>query len=316
MSEDSFEIWMRRMGKKTICTKSAIWFDQGFGVVQAFPYIDQIVPSDAERQFLLKKEKKLAIRYSAPLSGKFGKISYHIVWDKPVIDIDTMSAKVRYDIKTGLKYATYQPIPMQKIIDEGWEARRQTIERQGRRDAESEKEWKKMWSAALGIEDFEAWGTIRSGELIASIITLRYRDIAYILYQQSKTKHMKYGINNAMAYEFTKQKLEERSVSKVFYGMQSLDAPSSVDQFKTRMGFSVVPVRQCIELSPSLRLLSNNVLITLFTYVESKVIKTAFLNKVNGMLGFYNEGKMKDEEQELSPLLTDEILHNALVNRT
>lgn len=315
MIEDSFESWMRRMGKQTIRTKSAIWFEQGFGVVQAFPYIDQIVLTDEEKKYLLINKKKLAIRYSTPLSEKYGKISYHVIWDKPTIDIDKMSAKVRYDIKNGLKYATINPISMQKIVDEGWEARRQTIERQCRIDSESEKEWKKMWSAALGIDDFEAWGAIRSGELIGSIIALKYKEIAYILYQQSQTEHMKYGINNAIAYKFTKQKLESGSVRKVFYGMQSLDAPSSVDQFKTRMGFSIVPVRQCIALSPPIEFLSNKISMNLLTYAESRGIKAALFKKVNGMLRFYNEGKMIDREQTISPLLADESLHGTIMEK-
>ena len=48
-------------------------------------------------------------------------------------------------------------------------------------------------------------------------------------YQQSLTAHLRFGVNNALAFAFTRNALSRPGIEKLFYGLESLDASWDVD---------------------------------------------------------------------------------------
>jgi hypothetical protein len=92
--------------------------------------------------------------------------------------------------------------------------------------------------------------------------------------------------------------LSRSSVNMIFYGLHSLDAPPSVDEFKFRMGYSARPVRQRVVFHPALRPLFNPASHTLLAWILHLNPGSPSIAKAEGMLRFYLNGKRPLEQQD------------------
>jgi hypothetical protein len=126
---------------------------------------------------------------------------------------------------------------------------------------------------------------------VASIIAFTCDDCCTILYQQSATNYLAYGVNNALCYVFTHDMLSRPGITSLFYSLHSLDAPASVDKFKFRMGYRAKPVRQ--------RVVFQTWLVPVFNRVSHAGVRqlrrwrpgNPTLAKAEGLLRFYLEGQ-------------------------
>jgi len=148
------------------------------------------------------------------------------------------------------------------------------------------------------LPGFEAWGAVKQDKLVASIFTYINDGIASILYQQSLTNHLKFGINNTLVYAFVNDILNNRRASKIFYGLHSLDAPSSVDEFKFRMGFKAKPVRQKVVINPLIAPFFNYFSYKCVNMAHNTVPGNRTLAKAEGLIRFYLHGKLSLNNQE------------------
>ena len=85
--------------------------------------------------------------------------------------------------------------------------------------------------------------------------------------------------------------LAREGVSGIFFTLHSLDAPESVDEFKFRMSFTAIPVRQRVVFHPLLQPFvssrtHNGVVRLLQRWPDSP-----FLAKAEGMMRFYLAGR-------------------------
>jgi hypothetical protein len=159
-----------------------------------------------------------------------------------------------------------------------------------------------------GLPGFESWGAveIQSGKLVSSLLAFTCDHCCNILYQQSRTDYLRLGVNNALTYVFTNEVLKRNGISEVFYGLHSLDAPASVDDFKFRMGFTAKPVRQRVAIHPWIA--------PLFNRVSQQAVRTLWklkpgacsLAKVEGMIRFYREGKLPLDQQQWPEALSEQ----------
>src|SRR5690606_29934136 len=130
-----------------------------------------------------------------------------------------------YDVRKGLDYATYEQISLRQLATDGWDIREDTLIRQDRESAEKRDWWMNLCKSAENLPGFEAWGVINEGKLIAGLLAFTCNDVFYILYQQSLADHLRYGINNALAYSVSRDAISRPNIKQVFYGLHSLDAP-------------------------------------------------------------------------------------------
>ena len=224
------------------------------GYSRLSPIINSSHPSEAELRQVFRRGRALALRYSAPLTSPVGKLSYHVVYANPVYGLDQVSRQSRQNVCKGIAYAGIEPISFTRLAGrEGWALRQETLVRQGRTKAETEAWWKRLCLSAKGLPGFEAWGASHGGKLVAALIAFRTGDCILMAYQQSLTAHMRFGVNNALAFVFTQEALARPGVKKLFYGLESLDASWEVDEFKLRMGYSLETVRQRVVFHPALR---------------------------------------------------------------
>jgi hypothetical protein len=234
------------------------------------------------------------------LENPVGVISYHVIYDGSSYTFENLSKKVRHDVKKGIDYAKIEPVTFDTLSIEGWDLRLDTLRRQGREKAEPKSWWNKLCLAANGLEGFEAWAAISNNKLVASLIAFTDVQDGYcsILYQQSATDALKYGVNNALAFEFINNVLSRGKADKIFYGLHSLDAPSSVDEFKFRMGFWAYPVRQRVAFNPSIRFLANPYSYQLIKLISRIFSRNSKFSKLEGLLRFYLQGKLPLDLQE------------------
>jgi hypothetical protein len=304
MNADIFAEWLRRQGYRVVRTSSSHWYEAGPRVYQAFPYHREIDPPEEELLELLCAHRAIALRYSTPLLASQGKISYHVVYEGSSFDLATLPRQARQNTCKGLNYAQIEPIPLARLASEGWALRLESLARQGRTHAESEAWWRRVCLSAQDLPGFEAWGAIHNGELVASFLAFTCDNCYTLPYEQSATSHLEYRVNNAIFYSVTHIALERPGISKVFLCLQSLDAPTSVDEFKFRMGYTPYPVRQRVVFHPWLAAALNQGSYALVKQLVGWFAYNPALPKIEGMLRFCLEGKCSLSEQTWPSCLT------------
>jgi hypothetical protein len=298
MNAETFAEWLRRQGYRVVQTPSSYWYEASPRVYQAFPYHWTVEPAEGELRGLLMKHNAIALRYSAPLTSPRGKVSYHVVCQDRDYDLAGLRRQARQNVRRGLRYAKVEPIPMSRLATGGWALRKDSLERQGREGAETEAWWRRLCESAEDLPGFEAWGALHDGELVASFLAFRCDDCFTLPHEQSATDHLQYRINNAIFYAITQEAFQRPEVTEVFFCLQSLDAPESVDRFKFHMGFTPKPVRQRVVFHPLLAPFFNRASHGLLKRRLEGDSQEPILSKVEGMVRFYLDGKRPANEQD------------------
>lgn len=288
---ESFVEWLTRQDLRVVRTDSSFWYEAGPRIYQAIPYHRIIDPPWAELRGLLRDHRAIGLRYSSPVDAAEGRLGYHVINANKNYDLAQLSKKARYDVRQGLAYAVVEPISFSRLAMEGWSLRGHTLERQGRTAAETLAWWQCLCGSAENLPGFETWAAIHEGKLVASLIACTIDDCCSILYQQSLTDALPFGVNNALTYCFTKAALARPGVAKVFYGLSSLDAGESVDKFKFRMNYVAQPTRQRVVFHPWIRWLANGMSQRLLMTAKRRLPERSAISKAEGMVRFYVEGK-------------------------
>lgn len=304
MNAELFTEWLRRQGYRTLRTASSFWYEASPHVYQAFPYHWLIQPSEDELNSLFRDGRALALRYSAPVGAAQGKLSYHVICEGGY-GLESLSRQARQNTKRGLKYADVQTIPFERLAQDGWLLRQDTLARQGRTGAENEMWWRRLCACAQDVPGFEAWGAIHDGALVASFLGFTCEDWYLLPYEQSATSHLSFRVNNAIFYAVTREVLQRPGIRRVFFCLQSLDAPCSVDEFKFRMGYTAWPVRQRVVFHPRLVWLCNNTSHRAVKHLADCFSSRMIFAKAEGMLRFYLEGLRPVAEQNWPETLID-----------
>ncbi|MBK7917810.1 MAG: hypothetical protein IPJ94_16410 [Chloroflexi bacterium] len=306
MSADVFAQWLRRQGHHVVRTTSSYWHSQGPRVYQAFPYHWIVEPSELELRGLLQEQKAIGLRYSTPCHAPVGKISYHVTYEEEAYRLEDLPKKARYDVRKGLAGVSIEPISFSRLATDGWRLRTETLERQGRYGAESQAWWQRLCIGADDLPGFETWGVLIEGQLAASLIAFTCDDTCLILYQQSQTVFLSHGVNNALTYEFTREAVARPQIRQIFYGLHSLDAPESVDQYKFRMRYIAKPVRQRVVFHSLLKPLFGNTSYRSVRWLMDRQPQRTALPKVEGMMRFYLEGQRPLTEQSWPEALLEQ----------
>jgi hypothetical protein len=297
MNAEIFAKWWRRQNYQVVRTPSSYWVNLGLGVFQAFPYHWQIQPSDAELTGLLKAHRGIGLRYSTYLKEPEGCISYHAVFESEAYDLNLLGSKTRRNVRRGLERCRVEPISFQRLAEEGWRIHLDTLQRQGRKVKVTPSHWTGLCQAAADLPGFTAWGAMVGSELAASVITFQMHDCGYMLFQQCLRDYLTAHVNNALIFEVTRATLGQAGIKSILYGLHSLDASPSVDEFKFRMSYEAKPVRQRVVFHPWLRPLFNGITHSLVRRLLARFPGNPILAKGEGMIRFHREGKRPLTEQ-------------------
>jgi hypothetical protein len=309
MNAENFSEWQRRQRHKVIRTKSSYWYEEPRHIIQAFPCHWVITPSEREIRDLMLKNRIIALRYSTTLESTIGKISYHIVQNTPP-DIKKIRRVTQKQIGKGLSSCKIRQVSMACLATEGWELQQDTLIRQGRKKCMCQENWRSLCESAEGIPGFETWGAYVDDELAACLLSVKIDDTCQVLYSLSQQKYFHLFVNHALFYYFTQEKFNEEGIKSVFFTVQSLDAPKSVDDFKFRMGFQPISVRQRVVFHPLLRPFVNKVSHNFVCLFLGWFPDSPILPKAEGMIRFYLEGRMPAEKQEIPDCVDLQKINN------
>ena len=297
MNAEIFSEWFKQQGYPVFRTKSTYWHKAGPRVYQAFPYHWIIKPTGEETNRLLKFGHNICLRYSTPIESSFGQISYHAVLEDSNYGFENLGKWSRKNVRKGLKKCFIEPISFQRLANEGWLLQLDTLDRQGRKIELERSSWVKRCLVAGNLPGFEAWGAISGGKLAASVITFQMEDCAYMLYQQCLRQYLRYNANNALSFFVSRELMKRSYVKQILYGLHSLDAPASVDEFKFRMGYKSKPVRQMVVFHPWVEPFVKNKIHNILKRFQKKLPGNPILDKAEGMVRFYLQGKLPIEKQ-------------------
>jgi hypothetical protein len=297
LDAEHFAEWYRRQGHRVIRTEHSYWFDAGPRVYQAFPFGWLIEPSDEELNSLMLKNGVLSLRYSTPLEAPIGKVSYHVTLSNPYT-LESLRSQARNAVRRGLAHCVIEQVPFKRLAGEGWKLQRDTLDRQGRSGSMSESLWSKVCLSAVGLDGFEAWSAIVEGALAAALIICRIDDTFYVPYAFSHRKYLDLYVNNALFFSVSCNLLAREGINEIFFTVQSLDAPKSVDDFKFRMGFNAIAVKQKVVFNPLLKPLIGKSMHKAVTALMKHYPDKASLAKAEGMIRFYLHGNLSLDQQE------------------
>lgn len=299
MNADVFAEWFRRQKYKVVKTPSSYWVEFGPRIFQAFPYHWIIDPTDTELNGLLKNNGALGLRYSTRISALYGAISYHALYDAKSYNYENLGKWARKNTRRGLSHCSVEQISFKRLATDGFALQIDTLARQGRKLDIEKSVWVERCLSAEDLSGFEAWGAIVDGCLAASVITFRMNDWCYMLYQQCHRDYLAMHVNNALSFVVTKTMIERRDINSILYGLHSLDAPPSVDEFKFRMGYTAKPVRQRVVFHPWVRPLMNTTSHMLMRTGLQFALGNSTLSKAEGFLRFYLQGRLPLSEQSV-----------------
>ena len=293
MNADIFAEWLRRQGHKIHRSASSYWFDAGPRTYQAFPYHWVISPQPGELEDVLQRCKAIALRCSTPIDGPYGFPSYHVVQDDKSYDFHCIHKKTRQNIRTGIKRFRIEEISIQEYVNSSWRLQIDTVDRQKRNGFVSEQEWRRRYMAAAGLPGFYAWGAIGEGKIVATMFAFVSERCCQFITTQCDRAFLKSKVNNALSFVATRDAFEKKSADCVFYALQSLDAPESVDEFKLRMGYKIKPVRQRVLIHSKIRFLANPFSYHCIKAMLKCVPGNQLLSKGEGILKFYLGGERR-----------------------
>lgn len=291
MNPDIFSEWLRRQGHRVVKSHSSYWYDASPRVYQAFPYHWLIQPTDEELNNFLLGNGAIGLRYSTPVDNPVGRISYHVVYEAEQYTIEMLERRSRQNVRTGLSRCRVEQIPFERLAEEGWLLETDTARRQGRKMKMDKNAWSRRYLSAAELPGFEAWGALIENRLVASLLAFQMDDCCELISQQCHSEFITARVNNALAFTVTQTMMNRPGIRSIFYTLQSLDAPPSVDEFKFRMNYVARKVRQRVMfhplLAPAIGPLCHAAVKKLMQWNPGNPT----FPKVEGMLRFYIEGK-------------------------
>lgn len=306
MSDEIFAEWLRRQGHSVVRTASSYWYEASPRVYQAFPYHWLIQPTEEELSSFLCQKRGMALRYSTPVDSPLGCISYHAIYYEPSYALDDLDRRARQNVRKGLNNCRVEPISFERLAEDGWLLEWDTASRQGRQLTISEENWRRRYLTAADLPGFEAWGALVDGRLVASLLTFQMEDCCEMISQQCHRDYLNARVNNALSFVVTQEMVNRTGIRSVFYSLQSLDAPASVDNFKFRMGYTAKPVRQRVVFHPWLEPFTNSLSHGIVARLLRRDPGNHILAKAEGMLRFHLNGKRPLNGQDWPECLVDQ----------
>jgi len=284
MNEELFAEWFRRRGHSVVKTPSSYWCSLGPRVFQAIPFCWTINPTESELRYILFRHAGIGLRYSAPATFRKGVVSYNVICDSSAYDIGSLPRSTRQNVKKGLAHCAIAPISFARLAIDGWHLHLDTLRRQNRRDFLTKETWERSCHAAEDLPGFEAWGALLGGKLAAVILLVRVNDWIILLSQQSLTACLHAKPNHALVYRLTKDLLARENTRAIFYSLKSLDAPARVDDFKFRMGYRKIAVKQCVLFHPLVSPLINDHTLSGLQGFQRRYPSNPWLAKAEGLV--------------------------------
>lgn len=284
MSRDTFAEFLERLGHRVVRTESCGWYDMQSRFFLAFPHSVPVSLSRDELRRAFAGTRGVGLRFVAPLDDP-GRESYALMVDDPAYDLEQLSSNTRSKIRRGVKACEVRRLEPTFVRAHGERANADSLERM--RFTKDLYDWSTYWDAVDATPSAEVWGAVRGTEVLAYLVALHVEGCAEILVERSGNDGLRHYPNNALVYTAVRDLIRRPEVTRILFGLESLEAVSGVDQFKESMGLQRRPLRQRIVFHPLLQPVLGSALVRRGVRAHARRRpEDQFWRKVEGLLDF------------------------------
>ena len=245
--------FFERLGHKVIQSETAWWYEIQPGALLSFPYYKLIEPQQTEIDRLLQEHKLRVIRYPTSINN-FGFVSTLAVNTNPDYDLGSQHQKARNQTRRGLENCVVEQVDLKSLIEDGLPLNQDTALRQGRESQYADPNyWRKYCQAAQATAGVSAWGAFVNGQLAAFLVAIEVNDWVEWVVNHSATSFRDKYPNNALALKAAQHFFQEKKCKGICYGLGSLEATPDLDHFKSRMGWTLQPIKQRLLFSKKIQ---------------------------------------------------------------
>ena len=290
-----FAHFLERLGHTVREANGLYWCNSQRGVYSSFPYHRDIDATEVDLGNILKRDGLVA-RFGCAVEQ--GIESFRVICDDPNYDFPLLRSRTRTQVRRGLDACRVEQVDFSLLQKHAIPLNADTLIRQGRKvPSNLERYWTRYFEEASRTEGAETWAAFVGDSLAAYLISFTIEDVANLLIVRSSLQFLDAFPNNAMVYQFVRNRIHTGKVKQINYGYESIQAGlGSLDQFKTGMGFRRAPTGQRLELAGWVRPLVNRFTIPLAQRVLRNFGEGETTAKLDGILRWYQQQPSLNEK--------------------
>ncbi len=279
MNRDGMAAFLERLGHRVVQTQSSYWYNVHHFYL-SLPHYRLVAPNSNELSGLLRGFSA-GVRYFGPPEG-LGRESYAFFCRDQNYDLEILSPNTRSKVRRGLKHCKIERLEPGYVMAHGKPVHDDTMRRIRVRDPYP---WEAYWRAVKESDCVEVWGAMMGKDLVAYLVAVLAESSCEIWVARSSSDFLRFYPNNALLFTVVQNMLSRAEIDQVFFGVESLEDLSSIDQFKESMGFVKSPIRQRVVLHPLLRpAVQNPLVIRAIRGLARSRPENEFWRKLNGIV--------------------------------
>jgi len=244
-------------------------------------------PSAAEVRKAMSQTRALVANHIvAPASGRPTNCWLYVCDDRGY-RLSALPPAARRNIRRGCSELRIDFISGHEVLEHGLAAYCDTRHRVGLGDG-TPGAFHERFQPLIGRSDRRFLGAWKDGTLAGFLSIIEGERWCEVEGCFSQTRHLILRPNDAMLFSALKSYLVEREFAVVSYGLSSLQSVSNeqgLHAFKTKIGFTAVPVRRVVTLHPALRPLAGRLSRAALQTLLRVWPRHRLLKKADGALG-------------------------------
>lgn len=230
------------------------WVPCGTGArwLMSLPHYSLAAPLPGDLTQLLRMTRMLALRY--PTDGPRGIPSGLYVCRDRNYSIANVASSARAGVRKGLKRCEIRPVEAHELLRDGIRCNLETMERQGRRNAEFShpERWERFVDAAYRVPQIHVRGAFMNARLVAYELSTLEDGWYNGLYACAATESRHHHAGEALMFASIESALHRPDVTAVCGGPKELAGGERLHDFKLRLGFAVEAARVAVRFHPLL----------------------------------------------------------------
>jgi hypothetical protein len=252
MPGECFAQFMELRGRRIIECSGKLWYSTKMRIYMNIPYHEPFDPPHAEVAEMMRKMHVLGVRY--PSLCRAGLPSGIYICRQKSYGFSSLPPRQRTQVRRALERCEVRPADETELLIQGLQCNLDTMERQGRFDAEFaiEHKWSRLVSAVSKCPAISAIGAFVGGRLAAYAITCRENGWIHILHQMSRRDFLDQFPNHALTYTLTKAASEDSQLEGICFGLIGLSSGNGLHDYKLRFGYEVQQQHSVFLLHPAI----------------------------------------------------------------
>lgn len=244
--------FMEHRGRRIVEAGGVLWHEAESRMYMSMPYTLRPAVSRGDLDEMLKRVNGAGVRY--PSEREPGLPGGIYVCQTRDYGLSAVQSRLRSMVRKGLQQCEVKPADEAVMIREGLQLNRDTMERQGRYDAEfgEPERWANLCRAIGKSPKVMAMGAFVDGFLAAYSVVYEEDGWRHILHQNSRVDLLDHYPNHALAYTLTSEALARPEIEGVSYGLKSLVNTAGLHDFKLRIGYECQEQNSVCHLHPAL----------------------------------------------------------------